>query len=91
MWGWYLFSSGISTKKIWDQTVHHKQLIQSVWKLIGHPVHSFDYVFYFSDVPEYWPELENDLTKVVWSHATNSQEKLKKALEGKSFVYTFVH
>ena len=44
----------------------------------------FNYVcVYFSDVPEYWPELANDLTKVVWSHATNSQEKLKKALEGK--------
>ena len=45
--------------------------------------HSFQLCVYFSDVPEYWPELANDLTKVVWSHATNSQEKLKKALEGK--------
>jgi len=38
------------------------------------------------DVPEYWPELANDLTKVVWSHATNSQEKLKKALEGDTMM-----
>ena len=36
-----------------------------------------------SDVIDYWPELENDLTKVIWSHATNSKEKLQNALEGK--------
>ena len=41
------------------------------------------FLFISLDVPEYWPELANDLTKVVWSHATNSREKLKKALEGK--------
>ena len=31
------FSFGISTKKIWDEPVHHKQLISSVWKLTTHP------------------------------------------------------
>ena len=35
------------------------------------------------DVVDYWPELGNDLTKVIWSHATNSKEKLQDALDGK--------
>ena len=34
------------------------------------------------DVTEYWPELKDDLTKVIWSHATNSKVKLQTALEG---------
>jgi len=34
-------------------------------------------------VVDYWPELGNDLTKVIWSHATNSKEKLQDALDGK--------
>ena len=37
----------------------------------------------FLDVTEYWPELKDDLTKVIWSHATNSKVKLQTALEGK--------
>ena len=36
-----------------------------------------------SDVTDYWPEVKQDLTKVIWSHATNSQNKLQKAFEGK--------
>ena len=36
------------------------------------------------DVVDYWPELENDLTKVIWSHATNSKDKLQQALNGKT-------
>ena len=39
MWGWYCLTFGILTKKIWDQPVHHKQLIYSVWKLITYPVY----------------------------------------------------
>ena len=31
MWGWYFFSFGISSKKIWDEPVLHKQLISSQW------------------------------------------------------------
>ena len=38
----------------------------------------------FLDVTEYWPELKDDLTKVIWSHATNSKVKLQTALEGKT-------
>jgi hypothetical protein len=38
MWGWYFFSFGISSKKNWDEPVHQKQLISSVWKLMLHPV-----------------------------------------------------
>ena len=37
----------------------------------------------FLDVAEYWPEVKDDLTKVIWSHATNSKVKLQTALEGK--------
>ena len=38
MWGWYLFSFGISSKKICDEPAYHKQLISSVWKLMLNPV-----------------------------------------------------
>jgi len=38
------------------------------------------------DVTDYWPELNGDLTKVTWSHATNSQEKLAKALSESSGI-----
>ena len=31
-------------------------------------------------VTDYWPEVAEDLTKVSWSHATNSRAKLNKAL-----------
>ena len=31
-------------------------------------------------VTDYWPEVAEDLTKVSWSHATNSRAKLDKAL-----------
>ena len=34
------------------------------------------------DVRDYWPDLNGDLTKVTWSHATNSQAKLAEALSG---------
>ena len=40
MWGWYFFSFGISSKKNWDEPVHHKQLVSSVWKLMPNPVES---------------------------------------------------
>ena len=36
---------------------------------------------------DYWPELGNDLTKVIWSHATNSKEKLQNALDGKIKIF----
>ena len=39
------------------------------------------------DVVDYWPELGNDLTKVIWSHATNSKEKLQNALDGKIKIF----
>ena len=57
MWGWYFFSFGIFTKNNWDEPVHHKQLISSVWKLIADPVFQnkkkFKYENYFSssDLP----------------------------------------
>ena len=38
MLGWYFFSFDISSKKIWDEPIHHRQLISSVWKLMPHPV-----------------------------------------------------
>jgi len=38
------------------------------------------------DVTDYWPELNGDLTKVTWSHATNSQELLAKALSASSGI-----
>ena len=40
MWEWYFFSFGISSKKFWDEPVHHKQLISSVWKLMNNPVYT---------------------------------------------------
>lgn len=39
---------------------------------------------------DYWPELENDLTQVIWSHATNSREKLENALQGTTINF-FMH
>ncbi|XP_059468399.1 protein FAM151B isoform X2 [Neocloeon triangulifer] len=33
------------------------------------------------DVPEYFPEIEGDLSNVTWSHATNSLAKLAAAIE----------
>ncbi|XP_018020188.1 protein FAM151B isoform X2 [Hyalella azteca] len=32
------------------------------------------------DVDQYWPEVANDLSKVTWSHATNSKALLQEAL-----------
>ncbi len=32
---------------------------------------------------DYWPDVTADLSLVVWSHATNSRNKLEEALEGK--------
>ena len=37
---------------------------------------------FFPDVPDYWPDVSGDLTKVIWSHATNSQQKLEEAIIG---------
>ena len=34
-----------------------------------------------AEVPEFWPEVADDLTLVVWSHATNSQGMLATAME----------
>lgn len=36
-----------------------------------------------AEVPDYWPEIGHDLTKVIWSHATNSRQKLEAALNGR--------
>jgi len=38
------------------------------------------------DVTDYWPEVKQDLTKVIWSHATNSQNKLQKAFEDETMM-----
>merc|ERR1712165_117653 len=38
------------------------------------------------DVTDYWPEVNQDLTKVIWSHATNSQDKLQKAFEDETMM-----
>ena len=43
MWGWYFSSYGISSKKIWDEPVHHIQLILCVWKLMTNPVLEHDF------------------------------------------------
>jgi len=40
----------------------------------------------YPNVQEYWPDLDGDLTKVTWSHATNSQQKLAEALSESSKV-----
>ena len=32
-------------------------------------------------VPEFWPEVADDLTAVVWSHATNTKDMLETAIE----------
>merc|ERR1711974_238467 len=40
----------------------------------------------YPNVQDYWPNLDGDLTKVTWSHATNSQEKLAEALSESSNV-----
>jgi len=33
------------------------------------------------EVPEFWPEIADDLTVVVWSHATNTMDMLETAIE----------
>ena len=33
------------------------------------------------EVTEFWPEFADDLTRVKWSHATNSQDLLANAIE----------
>ena len=47
-----------------------------------HEVNTIKITFDITDVQEYWPDLDGDLTKVTWSHATNSQQKLAEALSG---------
>lgn len=32
------------------------------------------------DVPDFFPEIKGDLSKVTWSHATNSIDKLNAAV-----------
>ncbi len=34
------------------------------------------------EVTDYWPEVAGDLTRVSWSHATNSRLELDEALRG---------
>ena len=35
----------------------------------------------FIEVTDYWPEVGDDLSKVTWSHATNSHDLLYQALQ----------
>lgn len=35
---------------------------------------------------DYFPEINNDLTRVTWIHAVNSKERLKAALEGNAMM-----
>jgi len=37
-------------------------------------------------VSDFFPELNGDLTKVIWAHGVNSQQKLLEAVEGKHYV-----
>ena len=66
MWGWYQFSSGIFKKK-WDQTVHHKKLIQSVWKLIGYLVNIFKILATFQII-------DKDVTWIVLGIVREAQK-----------------
>jgi len=38
------------------------------------------------DVTEYWPEVKDDLSKVKWSHATNSEKELNDALTNSTIM-----
>ena len=42
-----------------------------------------NFIYFSKDVTEYWPEVKDDLSKVKWSHATNSQKELNDALTSK--------
>ena len=42
-----------------------------------------NFINFPKDVTEYWPEVKDDLSKVKWSHATNSQKELNDALTSK--------
>ena len=57
---WYLF-------KKWDQTVHHKKLIQSVWKLIGYPVRN---LFWLSKFHDFWCHCAIKVLKISKNIAT---------------------
>ena len=46
-------------------------------------------IFFPQDVTEYWPEVKDDLSKVKWSHATNSEKELNDALTSKVFEIIF--
>lgn len=39
------------------------------------------------DIPSFFPKIKNDLTKVTWAHAVNSQALLQKALKGESLSH----
>ena len=64
MWGRYFFSFGISSKKICDEPVHHKQLISSVWKLMNNLV----YTYYSSK-----NQLKNATTFLFWLFYTTKK------------------
>jgi len=38
------------------------------------------------EVADFWPEVRDDLTLVIWSHATNSKELLEEAIEGDTMM-----
>lgn len=37
-------------------------------------------------VQEFFPDAKGNLTKIKWSHATNSQAALKKALDSSTYI-----
>ena len=46
-------------------------------------------LLFIQDVTEYWPEVNDDLTLVTWSHATNSKQKLEDALKSKKYAIIY--
>lgn len=41
-------------------------------------------------VPDYFPEVRDDLSLVKWAHAVNSREKLQEALNGNLIIIKYM-
>lgn len=43
----------------------------------------------FPSVADFYPEIQNDLTRVKWAHGVDSKKKLNRALQGKTNINMF--
>lgn len=51
---------------------------------------SFPDVTMSISVEEFFPEIKSNLTKIQWSHATNTKDLLTKALNSSEYIYDLI-